>query len=87
MVTSILNETWYKLQVGNFGLARTSYPDDYIGTGQGISLPLRWMAPEFLTRLTSLSTGSVQMDLFKAISKQTSIWSLGVLVNEFKFRE
>ena len=27
------------------------------------------------------------MDLFKAISKQTSIWSLGVLVNEFKFRE
>ena len=57
------------------------YPDDYIEMEAKVLLPLRWMAPEFLARASTLS-GGAQMDLFKAPSKEANMWSLGITLWE-----
>ena len=57
------------------------YPDDYIEMEAKVLLPLRWMAPEFLARASTLS-GGAQMDLFKALSKEANMWSLGITLWE-----
>merc|ERR1719312_1651143 len=69
------------VKVGDFGLARFMFPDDYIEMEAKVLLPLRWMAPEFLARASTLS-GGAQMDLFKALSKEANMWSLGITLWE-----
>ena len=77
----ITNHFTTVFKVGDFGLARSNYPDDYIEMEPKVQLPLRWMAPEFLARASTLS-GGTQVDLFKALSKEANMWSLGVTLWE-----
>ncbi|XP_072758957.1 proto-oncogene tyrosine-protein kinase ROS-like isoform X2 [Anoplolepis gracilipes] len=56
------------VKIGDFGLARDVYKDDYYRKEGGGLLPVRWMAPE------SLATG--------IFTSKSDVWSFGVLMWE-----
>ena len=41
-------DTSLQIKVGDFGLARDIYTDEYYRTSKEAKLPVRWMAPEAL---------------------------------------
>ncbi|XP_025269969.1 proto-oncogene tyrosine-protein kinase ROS-like [Camponotus floridanus] len=54
------------IKIGDFGLARNMYKDDYYRMKGEDPLPIRWMAPESLT--------------FGIFTSQSNVWSFGVLI-------
>ncbi|KAK7112063.1 serine/threonine-protein kinase LMTK1-like [Littorina saxatilis] len=64
----------HTLKIGDYGIAEDLYKEDYFKCGREL-LPVRWMAPETLTQenRTWLSSN---------FSKESDIWSLGVLLWE-----
>ena len=50
----------YTVKIGDFGLARNIYKSDYYQGGMDTVMPVRWMAPEFL----SIGKFSSQSDVF-----------------------
>ncbi|KAM0730461.1 Tyrosine-protein kinase transforming protein ros [Formica fusca] len=57
------------IKIGDFGLARDVYKDDYYRMIEGGRLPVRWMAPE------SLVYGGI-------FTSQSDVWSFGILMWE-----
>ena len=81
------------LQIGDYGLAKTLHPDDYLAADTSTTfnhslasqtnadeerfLPLRWLSPETLESIVKEpSVGSL------SITRQESIWSLGITLWE-----
>ncbi|KMQ84240.1 proto-oncogene tyrosine-protein kinase ros [Lasius niger] len=57
------------VKIGDFGLARDIYKDDYYRMkGKGGLLPVRWMAPESLK--------------YRTFTSQSDVWAFGVLIWE-----
>uniref|UniRef100_UPI0035900BFC serine/threonine-protein kinase LMTK2-like n=1 Tax=Myxine glutinosa TaxID=7769 RepID=UPI0035900BFC len=63
------------VKLGDYGLAYDAYPDDYVSTAGGASLPLRWLAPELLQG----KHGDLVVD---GATSQSDIWSFGVAMWE-----
>uniref|UniRef100_A0A8C4R407 Protein kinase domain-containing protein n=2 Tax=Eptatretus burgeri TaxID=7764 RepID=A0A8C4R407_EPTBU len=63
------------VKLGDYGLARNAYPDDYVSTAGGASLPLRWLAPE-------LVQGKHGDLVVEDVTSQSDIWSFGVALWE-----
>ena len=81
------------LQIGDYGLAKTLHPDDYLAADTSTTFnhslasqtnadeerfqPLRWLSPETLESIVKEpSVGSL------SITRQESIWSLGITLWE-----
>ncbi len=48
MLTSCRVDIELVVKVGDFGLARDIYSNDYYRANQGTKIPVKWMAPETL---------------------------------------
>ncbi|KAK7481020.1 hypothetical protein BaRGS_00027739 [Batillaria attramentaria] len=64
----------YTVKIGDYGIAEDLYQEDYLSCGNDL-LPIRWMAPETLKQ----ENGAWVAHNF---SKESDIWSLGVLLWE-----
>ncbi|KAM8889859.1 serine/threonine-protein kinase LMTK1 [Synchiropus picturatus] len=63
------------VKIGDYGLSRTKYKDDYMMMSDQTLIPLRWTAPELLDEMHgNLLVGSQ--------TQQSNIWTLGVTIWE-----
>uniref|UniRef100_A0A674JNW9 non-specific serine/threonine protein kinase n=1 Tax=Terrapene triunguis TaxID=2587831 RepID=A0A674JNW9_9SAUR len=63
------------VKVGDYGLARCKYKDDYFVTADQLWVPLRWIAPELIDEVH----GNL---LIVDQTKSSNVWSLGVTIWE-----
>ncbi|XP_076852899.1 serine/threonine-protein kinase LMTK1 isoform X2 [Brachyhypopomus gauderio] len=63
------------VKIGDYGLSRSRYKDDYFVTADQIWIPLRWIAPELIDEVHG---NLLVVDQTKA----SNVWSLGVTIWE-----
>ncbi|KAL4659238.1 serine/threonine-protein kinase LMTK1-like isoform X1 [Arapaima gigas] len=63
------------VKIGDYGLSRSKYKDDYFVTPDQLWVPLRWIAPEIIDEVHG---NLLMVDQTKA----SNIWSLGVTIWE-----
>ncbi|XP_007891754.2 LOW QUALITY PROTEIN: serine/threonine-protein kinase LMTK2 [Callorhinchus milii] len=63
------------VKVGDYGIGLSRYREDYVGSDDGQYIPLRWIAPELVGDVYGSMVIAEQ-------TKQSNIWSLGVVLWE-----
>ncbi len=71
------------VKVGDFGLARATYIEDYVPVGSGEHLPVRWLPPELLEIYDQLPDQEDENDRVEIPrTRKHGVWSLGVTLWE-----